>query len=182
MLLLPGRFLYLLLPSRYSIPILPTLANAHEIIGYSSWYCGSRLSFWSWPLEAYSRSLLKTIVPNLLREIVARHCLRFWSPVFYRYLNFHQFIIGTAPCLPCVLKILTAYSWKIGSCNFPKAQPPGQNGNTRPAEIQPAELCRHGRAYHHRQSGQHYGHGPTRAYGQCHLHHCVLYGHRHRSA
>ena len=101
----------------FEAPILSYFeANAHEIIGYSSLVLWLTLILLVMAiLEAYSRSLLKTIVPNLLREIVARVLLALLVSLYFTgYLNFHQFIIGTALAYLVCLGILTAYLWKIG--------------------------------------------------------------------
>ncbi len=61
-------------------------------------------------LEAYSRSLLKTVVPNLLREIVARLLLAMLvSLYFVGILDFNQFIISTALAYLICLVALFVY-------------------------------------------------------------------------
>ena len=72
-------------------------ANAPEIIGYTTlvlWLTFILLILVI--LEAYSRSLLKTIVPNLLREVVVRLLLAVLVLLYFSgHLTFPQFIIGT---------------------------------------------------------------------------------------
>lgn len=66
-------------------------------------------------MEAYSRSLLKTIVPNLLREIVSRLLLSVFVLLYFLgYLNFQQFIITTTLGYLLCLIILMIYLTKNG--------------------------------------------------------------------
>ena len=70
-------------------------------------------------MEAYSRSLLKTIVPNLLREIVSRLLLSVFVLLYFLgYLNFQQFIITTTLGYLLCLIILMIYLTKNGDLKF----------------------------------------------------------------
>ncbi len=86
-------------------------ANAQEIIGYSTLVLWLTLILLITAiLEAYSRSLLQTIVPNLLREIVARLLLAILvTSYFLGYISFNQFIVSTALAYLLCLAILAVY-------------------------------------------------------------------------
>lgn len=90
--------------------------NASEIIGYSTLVLWLTLILLIMAiLEAYSRSLLKTVVPNLLREIVARLLLSVLVLLYFiGYFNFHQFILSTALAYLVCLIILILYLWSQG--------------------------------------------------------------------
>lgn len=109
-------------------------SNAQEIINYASLVLWLTLILLLIAvLEAYSRSLLKTIFPNLLREVVARLLLAILIILYFQgYLNYHQFIIGTVIayllCLVALLiylglggdlKLTTQFS-KLDSKKFPE--------------------------------------------------------------
>ena len=91
-------------------------ANAPEIIGYTTlvlWLTFILLILVI--LEAYSRSLLKTIVPNLLREVVVRLLLAVLVLLYFSgHLTFPQFIIGTTIAYLVSLLILILYLWTQG--------------------------------------------------------------------
>ncbi len=91
-------------------------ANATEIIGYSSLVLWLTLILLVMAiLEAYSRSLLKTVVPNLLREIVARLLLSVLVLLYFMgYLDFNQFVVSTALGYLLCLVILFTYLWSQG--------------------------------------------------------------------
>lgn len=62
--------------------------------------------------EAYSRSLLKTIIPNLIREVVIRLLLGVLVLLYFAgWLNFHQFIVGSVVIYASCLMILFLYLW-----------------------------------------------------------------------
>lgn len=90
--------------------------NAKEIIHYAGvvlWL--TLILLITSLLEAYSRSLLKTIVPNLLREVVTRLLLSvFVLCYFLGYLNFQQFIIATTLGYLLCLLTLMVYLAKSG--------------------------------------------------------------------
>ncbi|MGB4973144.1 MAG: polysaccharide biosynthesis C-terminal domain-containing protein, partial [Cyclobacteriaceae bacterium] len=101
----------------FEAPILSYFeTNAQEIIGYSSLVLWLTLILLIMAiLEAYSRSLLKTIVPNLLREVVARLLLAILVTLYFTgYLDFNQFIISTALAYLVCLSILIIYLWRMG--------------------------------------------------------------------
>ena len=90
--------------------------NAKEIIHYAGvvvWL--TLILLITSLLEAYSRSLLKTIVPNLLREVVTRLLLSvFVLGYFLGYLDFQQFIIATTIGYLLCLITLVLYLAKNG--------------------------------------------------------------------
>lgn len=117
LLALVGFGIFLLLFKIFETPILSYFeANAQEIIGYASlvlWL--TLILLLTAIMEAYSRSLLKTIVPNLLREIVARLLLAILILLYFTgYLNFNQFIVSTALAYLLCLAILFMYLWLQG--------------------------------------------------------------------
>jgi O-antigen/teichoic acid export membrane protein len=66
-------------------------------------------------LEAYSRSLLKTVIPNLLREVVSRLLLSVFVLLYFLdYLTFQQFIITTTLGYLTCLITLVIYLAKQG--------------------------------------------------------------------
>jgi O-antigen/teichoic acid export membrane protein len=91
-------------------------SNAREIINYASLVLWLTLILLLIAvLEAYSRSLLKTIFPNLLREIVARLLLAILIILYFQgYLDYHQFIIGTVVTYLLCLATLLLYLWLGG--------------------------------------------------------------------
>ncbi len=90
--------------------------NAKEIIHYSSLILWLTLILLITSLmEAYSRSLLKTVVPNLLREVVSRLLLSVFVLLYFLgYLDFQQFIISTTLGYLLCLIILMTYLAKNG--------------------------------------------------------------------
>lgn len=114
---LAGFGIFLLLFKVFENTILAYFENnASEIIGYSTvvlWLTFILLILAI--LEAYSRSLLKTIVPNLLREVVARLLLAILVFMYFSgYLTFHQFIVSTALAYLVCLILLILYLWSQG--------------------------------------------------------------------
>lgn len=112
LLALIGFGIFLLAFKIFETPILSYFeTNANEIIGYSSLVLWLTLILLILAiLEAYSRSLLKTIVPNFLREIVARLLLAILVMLYFTgYLDFNQFIISTALAYLTCLIILILY-------------------------------------------------------------------------
>ena len=87
--------------------------NAQEIIGYAS------LVIWLTLIlviiaafEAYSRSLLKTVFPNLIREVVARLLLSVLVMLYFSgLLSFNQFMIGSVMVYLICLLLLFLYLW-----------------------------------------------------------------------
>jgi O-antigen/teichoic acid export membrane protein len=90
--------------------------NAKEIIHYASLVLWLTLILLITSLmEAYSRSLLKTVVPNLLREVVSRLLLSIFVLLYFlEYLTFQQFIISTTLGYLLCLIILMLYLAKNG--------------------------------------------------------------------
>jgi O-antigen/teichoic acid export membrane protein len=90
--------------------------NAREIMQYTSWVLWLTLVMVMLAvLEAYSRSLLKMVVPNLLREVVTRLLLAIMVLLYFSgVLNFDQFVIGTVVAYLICLLILTFYLWISG--------------------------------------------------------------------
>jgi len=90
--------------------------NAQEIISYSSLILWLTLILLIVAiLEAYSRSLIKNIIPNLLREVVARLLLAVFVFLYFSgYLSFHAFIVSTAVAYLICLTILISYLWSQG--------------------------------------------------------------------
>lgn len=119
----------------FETPILSYFeTNAQEIIGYSSLVLWLTLILLILAvMESYSRSLLKTIVPNLLREIVARLLLAVLVLLYFTgYIDFNQFIISTALAYLLCLTILLFYlrvqgalQMKMNFDQLDKAQLPG---------------------------------------------------------
>lgn len=94
--------------------------NAKEIIQYASWVIWlTLLLVMISVLEAFSRSLLKTIVPNLLREIVARLLLSILIFLYFSgVLTFDQFIIGSVVTYLICLILLISYLWQQGEISI----------------------------------------------------------------
>lgn len=71
--------------------------NAAQLIQYTSIVIGSTLLLVLIAvLEAFSRSLLKTVIPNLLREVVSRLLLSILVLLYFsQILTFDQFIMGS---------------------------------------------------------------------------------------
>lgn len=117
LLALAGFSIFFIAFKVFEAPILSYFeANAQEIIGYSSLVLWLTLILLIMAiLEAYSRSLLKTIVPNLLREVVARLLLAILVTLYFTgYMDFNQFIISTALAYLICLGILVLYLWSMG--------------------------------------------------------------------
>ncbi|HCM77784.1 MAG TPA: polysaccharide biosynthesis protein [Cytophagales bacterium] len=117
LLALVGFSIFFLLFKIFEAPILSYFqTNAQEIIGYSSLVLWLTLILLLMAIfEAYSRSLLKTVVPNLLREIVARLLLAVLVLLYFAgYIDFNQFIISTALAYLLCLTILMLYLWTQG--------------------------------------------------------------------
>lgn len=117
LLALIGFSIFFIVFKIFEAPILSYFsANAQEIIGYSTLVLWLTLILLIMAiLEAYSRSLLKTIVPNLLREIVARLLLAILVLLYFTgHLDFNQFIVSTALAYLFCLVILFIYLWTQG--------------------------------------------------------------------
>lgn len=90
--------------------------NAREIIQYASLILWLTLVLVMIAvLEAFSRSLLKTVVPNLLREVMARLFLSVLVLFYFSGLiSFNQFIIGSVLGYLLWLVVLLFYLWRQG--------------------------------------------------------------------
>ncbi|MBK5277409.1 MAG: oligosaccharide flippase family protein [Bacteroidia bacterium] len=90
--------------------------NAKEIIHYASLVLWLTLILLITSLlEAYSRSLLKTIFPNLLREVVSRLFLSLFVLFYFLgYLDFQEFIISTTLGYLVCLMALIVYLARSG--------------------------------------------------------------------
>ena len=96
LLALAGFAVFFIIFKLFENPLLSYFKdNAKEIIQYSSWVIWLTLVLVMMAvLEAFSRSLLKTVVPNLLREIVARLLLSTLVLLYFSgVLSFDQFVI-----------------------------------------------------------------------------------------
>ncbi len=90
--------------------------NAKEIIEYTSLVLWLTLILVMIAvLEAFSRSLLKTVIPNLLREIMARLFLSVLVLIYFMgFITFDQFIIGSVISYLIWLLILIFHLWQQG--------------------------------------------------------------------
>ena len=112
-----GFSIFFLVFQLFETPILTYFEdNAREIIHYASLILWLTLILLITSLmEAYSRSLLKTVVPNLLREVVSRLLLSIFVLLYFlEYLTFQQFIITTTLGYLLCLIILLLYLAKNG--------------------------------------------------------------------
>lgn len=100
--------------------------NAADIIGYSEvvlWL--TFILMMTALLEAYSRSLLKNVVPNLLKEVVIRALLAALVVFYFHgWLTYDQFIVGTVLAYAACLAALAAYlfiqgHFKISFAHWP---------------------------------------------------------------
>ncbi len=127
---LAGFALFFIVFKLFEQPLLSYFEeNAREILQYTSVVL--LLTFillLTSLLEAYSRSLLKTIIPSLLREVVVRVLLGVLVLCYFQgWLSYSSFIIGTVLAyLMCLLILLSylAYHQKIYfSFQFSKLNP-----------------------------------------------------------
>ena len=91
--------------------------HAQEIINYSSLVIWLTLTLVILAaFETFSRSLLKTIVPNLIREVISRLLLSLLVAFYFiGWLSFDQFMIGSVAIYLICLSILIIYLWSDGS-------------------------------------------------------------------
>lgn len=94
--------------------------NAAQIIQYTSIVIGSTfLLVLIAVLEAFSRSLLKTVIPNLLREVVSRLLLSVLVLLYFaQVFTFDEFILGSLISYLIWLVILIGYLWLNGELTF----------------------------------------------------------------
>ncbi len=118
---LAGFAIFFVIFKIFEAPLLSYFQdNAKEIIQYSSWVIWlTLLLVMISALEAFSRSLLKTIVPNLVREIVARLLLSVLVLLYFSgALSFDQFVIGSIVTYLICLLILISYLWQQGEISI----------------------------------------------------------------
>jgi len=121
LLALAGFAIFFILFKIFETPLLSYFQdNAKEIIQYSSWVLWlTLLLVMIAALEAFSRSLLKTVVPNLIREIVARLLLSVLVLLYFSgWLTFDQFIVGSVIAYLICLLLLTFYLWIQGEISI----------------------------------------------------------------
>jgi O-antigen/teichoic acid export membrane protein len=91
-------------------------AKAGDFLGYTSlivWL--TLILLMTAVLEAYARSLLKTIIPNLLRDVVIRLMLTFLVIAYYlNLITYDQFILSSVGGYAVCLLLLMAYLWRSG--------------------------------------------------------------------
>ncbi len=121
LLALAGFAVFFIVFKIFETPLLSYFQkNAKEIIQYSSWVLWlTLLMVMIAALEAFSRSLLKTVVPNLLREIVARLLLSVLVLLYFTgVLSFDQFVIGSVVAYLICLILLISYLWQQGEISI----------------------------------------------------------------
>lgn len=121
MLGLAGFAIFFLVFKIFETPLLSYFQdNAKEIIQYTSLVLWLTLILVMIAvLEAFSRSLLKTVIPNLLREIMARLFLSVLVLIYFMgFISFNQFIIGSVISYLIWLLILIFYLWKQGELSI----------------------------------------------------------------
>jgi O-antigen/teichoic acid export membrane protein len=117
MLSVAGFAIFFILFKLFETPILSYFQeNAKEIIEYSGWVLWLTLILvMTGLLEAYSRSLMKVIIPNLLREVVSRMLLGVLVLLYFsEMIDFNQFIISSVAAYLLCLLILITYLWRMG--------------------------------------------------------------------
>jgi O-antigen/teichoic acid export membrane protein len=118
---LAGFAVFFLVFKIFEAPLLSYFQdNAREIIQYASLVLWLTLVLVMIAvLEAFSRSLLKTVVPNLLREVMARLFLSVLVLVYFSgFITFNQFIIGSVFGYLIWLLILLFYLWRQGEISL----------------------------------------------------------------
>lgn len=116
-----GFSIFFLIFKIFEQPLLaPFQDNAKEIIQYTS------LVLWLTlvlvliaVMESFSRSLLKTVVPNLLREVVARLFLSVLVLLYFtNFITFNQLIISSVFGYLICLVLLCIYLWSLGELSI----------------------------------------------------------------
>lgn len=118
---LAGFAIFFLVFKVFETPLLSYFQdNAKEIIQYASLVLWLTLILVMIAvLEAFSRSLLKTVVPNLLREVMARLFLSVLVLFYFGgFIPFNQFIICSVLGYLLWLLILLFYLWKQGEISI----------------------------------------------------------------
>jgi O-antigen/teichoic acid export membrane protein len=116
-----GFGIFLLVFKAFEQPIVGYYQdNAREIIQYTStilWLTFVMLV--TAVMEAYSKSLLKTVVPNLLKEVVIRLLMALLVTLyFFGYLTYDEFILTTVLAWLTSLLMLIAYLVSEGSLSL----------------------------------------------------------------
>lgn len=118
---LAGFAVFFLVFKIFETPLLSYFQdNAREIIQYASLVLWLTLVLVMIAvLEAFSRSLLKTVVPNLLREVMARLFLSVLVLLYFNeIISFNQFIFGSVLGYLIWLLILVFYLWIQGEISL----------------------------------------------------------------
>lgn len=121
LLALAGFALFFIIFKLFETPLLSYFQNnAREIIQYSSWVLWlTLLMVMMAVLEAFARSLFKTVFPNLLREIISRLLLSVLVLLYFsNILSFDQFIIGSVVTYLICLLLLIIYLWQQGDISI----------------------------------------------------------------
>jgi O-antigen/teichoic acid export membrane protein len=121
LLALAGFALFLVIFKLFETPLLSYFQhNAREIIQYSSWILWlTLLMVMMAVLEAFSRSIFKTVFPNFLREIISRLLLSVLVLMYFsEILTFNQFIIGSVITYLICLLLLIGYLWQQGEISI----------------------------------------------------------------
>lgn len=121
LLALGGFALFFIAFKIFEAPLLSYFQNnAKEIIQYSSWVLWLTLVLvLIGVLEAFSRSLLKTAITNLLREVVARLLLSILVLLYFSgMISFDQFIIGSVVAYLICMTLLILYLWQQGEISI----------------------------------------------------------------
>ena len=121
LLALVGFILFFLLFKIFESSLLAYFQdNAAEVIQYTNLVLWLTLILVMVSvMEAFSRSLLKTVVPNLLREVMARLFLSVLVLLYFtKTITFDQFIIGSVISYLIWLLILMFYLWRQGELSI----------------------------------------------------------------
>lgn len=132
LLAVSGFAIFIIVFKLFEQPILSYFEdNAKAIIQYSSvvlWLTFILLI--TALLEAYSRSLLKTVIPNLLREVVIRLLLAVLVVMYFEgWISYSSFIVGTVIAYFLCLIVFIAYLILENSLSFSfdfSSLPPGK--------------------------------------------------------
>ncbi|MBP9927366.1 MAG: oligosaccharide flippase family protein, partial [Cyclobacteriaceae bacterium] len=121
LLALVGFILFFLLFKIFESSLLAYFQdNAAEVIQYTNLVLWLTLILVMVAvMESFSRSLLKTVVPNLLREVMARLFLSVLVLLYFtKTITFDQFIIGSVISYLIWLLILMFYLWRQGELSI----------------------------------------------------------------
>ncbi|MBK7651385.1 MAG: oligosaccharide flippase family protein [Flammeovirgaceae bacterium] len=121
LLALVGFILFFLLFKVFESSLLAYFQdNAAEVIQYTNLVLWLTLILVMVSvMESFSRSLLKTVVPNLLREVMARLFLSVLVLLYFtKTITFDQFILGSVISYLIWLLILMFYLWRQGELSI----------------------------------------------------------------